>query len=158
MDVNEIIEWLRGPEAESFLRDAIVDLDYAWDGQEETPIEVHDFQAGARALADMIEKKNESVAPVDDEPRNPYRTLHARMSPPGAAWDEGFAAGRAAERDRILALLGSDEVADVNQRALFVSMEAIFDDDDMPAAGDYYRISRAALAAIRSFIDGGADV
>ena len=27
---------------------------------------------------------------------NPYRTLHARMSPPGAAWDEGFAAGRAA--------------------------------------------------------------
>lgn len=30
---------------------------------------------------------------------NPYRTLHARMSPPGAAWDEGFAAGRAAERE-----------------------------------------------------------
>lgn len=28
--------------------------------------------------------------------KNPYRTLHARMSPPGAAWDEGFAAGRAA--------------------------------------------------------------
>ncbi len=28
--------------------------------------------------------------------KNPYRALHARMSPPGAAWDEGFAAGRAA--------------------------------------------------------------
>ena len=37
-------------------------------------------------------------APASSEPRpeNPYRTVHARMSPPGAAWDEGFAAGRAA--------------------------------------------------------------
>ena len=25
--------------------------------------------------------------------KNPYRTLHARMSPPAAAWDEGFLCG-----------------------------------------------------------------
>ena len=32
--------------------------------------------------------------------KNPYRTLHARMSPPGAAWDEGFAS-RQPEIDRL---------------------------------------------------------
>ena len=35
-------------------------------------------------------------ASSEPRPENPYRTVHARMSPPGAAWDEGFAAGRAA--------------------------------------------------------------
>lgn len=40
--------------------------------------------------------------PVSSEPRpeNPYRTVHARMSPPGAAWDEGFAS-RQPEIDRL---------------------------------------------------------
>ena len=40
--------------------------------------------------------------PASSEPRpeNPYRTAHARMSPPGAAWDEGFAS-RQPEIDRL---------------------------------------------------------
>ena len=36
------------------------------------------------------------AAVTEPRPENPYRTVHARMSPPGAAWDEGFAACRAA--------------------------------------------------------------
>ncbi len=106
-----------------------------------------------RRASPTPEERNPYAPSADWKPGQDTFTAQA-----AGIWSEGFAAGRAAERERILALLGSDEVADVNQRALFVSMEAIFDDDDMPAAGDYYRISRAALAAIRSFIDGGADV
>ena len=42
------------------------------------------------------EDRAAAMPPIDAPPPNPYRTLHARMSPPGAAWDEGFAAGLAA--------------------------------------------------------------
>ena len=40
--------------------------------------------------------------------KNPYRTLHARMSPPGAAWDEGFVAADSWWRSR----LASDETVE----------------------------------------------
>lgn len=53
----------------------------------------HGLTAG-RGTAERCLECGEAVG--EPRPENPYRTVHARMSPPGAAWDEGFAAGRAA--------------------------------------------------------------
>ena len=108
------------------------------------------------------------VPSSEPRPENPYRLARevendalGRMASPGLreqAWDEGFAAGLPRRRARELALaLLDSEAADVHQRALFVMFEAIFDDDDMPAAGDYYRISRAALAAVRQLVQENTD-
>jgi tryptophanase len=55
MDIEELAAWLRTSEAEDFLRDHIQGIDYVWDGVEEYAINVQDFGAGARALADKIE-------------------------------------------------------------------------------------------------------
>lgn len=51
-----VLEFLRGKDAEDFLRDAIESEDYGFDGEDEVRYTAHDYQAGARALADKLEE------------------------------------------------------------------------------------------------------
>ena len=64
--------------------------------------------------------------------KNPYRTLHARMSPPGAAWDEGFVAGRAAATPRCDAC---DEPFDGQCAACRAEDDARHPQDEFDGAG-----------------------
>ena len=72
-------------------------------GAEWVPMASYDLDTGERVeTREPVETTPGGIEILEDplrsepRPENPYRTVHARMSPPGAAWDEGFAAGRAA--------------------------------------------------------------
>lgn len=51
-----VLEFLRGKDAEDFIREATESLDYAFDGTDEYGYTAHDYHVAARALADKIEE------------------------------------------------------------------------------------------------------
>mgnify|MGYP003453123730 CR=1 FL=1 len=85
---------------------------------------------------------------------NPYRTLHARMSPPGAAWDEGFAAGRAALPDErlreALELIRAHARLDLTERGIAEAERYAVIADDALTGSDLLASSTAEkLASLR---------
>ena len=75
--------------------------------------------------------------------KNPYRTLHARMSPHDAAWDEGFAAGRAAATETIPR---EDALQALHEMSTVAGLLRVRRDDPaVVALGDRLRLACRAL-------------
>lgn len=125
------------------------------------------FRNEERMSDEMLGPQRRSTprVPASSEPRpeNPYRTVHARMSPPGAAWDEGFAACRAAfdavvaERDRLLARPQAEKLVSLTREGRDWATGQALDDLGRVKAAEGRRLSHLerALKYLREFVQDG---